>query len=264
MSASASISRQGILGRIFMRLFPPRDPTARSLYDAMVLIDKMISNLESSKRGLQAALDEHAKRAKMAAQEGKNEYKMIFDEEMKHISSLITIFDKVTFDLLRVKYRLETLTLVEEPMKMLPEVIQELQNLRPEVEKIAPELTAMLSEVERKVASIMVASNLLPATPGPASARLPEPASKRQLPLPPPPPSNVPEVPEAKKQEIAVESRIAVGTNVIAQWLIDEIKRRGGVIDVSMFAAKYKVDKEKVYEALRRLEERGLIKVKRY
>jgi len=255
-----------------MWMFKPKDPTVKNLYDAIVILDRIINGIESSKRGLKSALEEHSKRSKMAAQDGKSEFQAIFDEEMKHISSLIGIFEKVTYDLLRVRYRLETLTLVEEPMKMLPEVIRELQDVRPEVERIAPELTSMLNEVERKVASIMVASNMEPVSTTITAPRREiqessvEARTKQQVQLPPPPPQEVPGSSNQTRQSSSKKAtpEVAVPVNVVAHWLLDEIRGNGGILDVQTFTLKYRVGKEKVFEALRFLEEKGLIKVKRY
>ncbi len=253
-------------------MFKPKDPTVKNLYDAIVILDRMINGIESSKRSLKSALEEHSKRSKMAAQDGKSEFQAIFDEEMKHISSLIGIFEKVSYDLLRVRYRLETLTLVEEPMKMLPEVIRELQDVRPEVERIAPELTSMLNEVERKVASIMAVSNMEPVTTtmaiprreiqeSPIEARI-----KQQVQLPPLPPQEVPTSSNQNRQNLSKKAtpEVAVPVNVVAHWLLDEIRSNGGLLDIQTFTLKYRVGKERVFEALRILEEKGLIKVKRY
>ena len=270
MSMSSAVARGGLLSRIIWAL-KPKDPTTKNLYDAIVILERMINSLESSKRSLKAVVDEHAKRSKMAAQDGKTEFQAIFDEEIKHISSLMAIFEKVTYDLVRVRYRLETLTLVEEPMKMLPEVIRELQDLRPEVERIAPELTTMLNEVERKVSSIMAVSNL-----GSSTLTLPLPKkhvqeaqgdAKTAAPaqLPPLPPTETPlssRQGRVEKREVAVET--PVPTNVVAQWVLDELRGSGGILDLPSFTSKFRVSKEKVFEALRYLEEKGIIKVKRY
>ncbi|NAZ26639.1 MAG: hypothetical protein GU348_00610 [Thermogladius sp.] len=268
---SGTISRGGVLSRIVW-MFKPKDPTVKNLYDAIVILDRMINGIESSKRSLKSALEEHSKRSKMAAQDGKSEFQAIFDEEMKHISSLIGIFEKVSYDLLRVRYRLETLTLVEEPMKMLPEVIRELQDVRPEVERIAPELTSMLNEVERKVASIMAVSNMEPVTTTMTIPRREiqessiEARTKQQVQLPPLPPQEVPTSSNQTRQNSGKKAtpEVAVPVNVVAHWLLDEIRSNGGLLDIQTFTLKYRVSKERVFEALRILEEKGLIKVKRY
>ncbi|MGC9011862.1 Snf7 family protein [Thermogladius sp.] len=266
---SSAVTRGGLLSRIIWAL-KPKDPTTKNLYDAIVILERMINSLESSKRSLKAVVDEHAKRSKMAAQDGKTEFQAIFDEEIKHISSLMAIFEKVTYDLLRVRYRLETLTLVEEPMKMLPEVIRELQDLRPEVERIAPELTTMLNEVERKVSSIMAVSNLGTSTltlsiPKKHVQEAQGDAKTAAAQLPPLPPTETPlssKQGRTEKREVAVETSVPI--NVIAQWVLDELRSSGGILDLPSFTSKFRVSKEKVFEALRYLEEKGVIKVKRY
>ncbi|WP_440059849.1 hypothetical protein ACSU1N_01410 [Thermogladius sp. 4427co] len=277
MSLSSTLRSGSIWSRLFWKL-KPKDPTIKNLYDAIVILDKMINSIESSKKSLKLAVEEHTKRSRFAAQEGRSDIQVIFDEEMKHISNLIGIFEKISYDLLRVRYRLETLTLVEEPMKLMPEVIRELQDLRPELERYVPELTAMFNEVERKVASIMAVSNLEPLAMTVGSFRKTSGENKDeikpsiQISLPPLPPQD--ELVSKKGKDdysknaqavrIASLEKLDVPINVIAQWLLEEIRSKGGILDVQSFVSRYKVSKEKVYEALKSLEDKGVIKIKRY
>lgn len=250
----------GWFGRLFGFLRKSKDPVTRSIYEAIAVLDKMINSIESTKKSLEAVHEDHSRRAKLFASEGKKQYEDIFLEELKHIAGLISMFDKVQYDLMRVRYRLETLTLVEEPMRLLPEVIQELQSLKPEVEKIAPELSTMLMEVERKVASIMTSSNVssianVVGYKKNAGAEG-KPAVGEKLPMPPLPPENLPE------PELVQEYNL-VPLTIVKKWILDEIRTNGGVFVVRDFVKKYKVPKHLVYDALRKLEEEGHIKLRR-
>jgi len=263
VSASIGIKQPGWFGRLFGIFRRPKDPITKGIYDAMAVLDRMINSIEATKKSLKSMREEHSRRAKFFASEGRKEYEDIFMNEIEHIQSLILMFNKVQYDLMRVRYRLETLTLVEEPMRQLPEVIQELQALKPEVEKIAPELSTMLLEVERKVTSIMTSSNMSSAlnalsytknkVENEASKLISETQQKILPPLPP----------ETTPVAVKVKEYSPVPLPLVKKWIIEEIKMNGGVFVVRDFANKYRVPKHIVYDALKKLEEEGLIKLKR-
>jgi DNA-binding GntR family transcriptional regulator len=50
---------------------------------------------------------------------------------------------------------------------------------------------------------------------------------------------------------------------VVEEWILHELKLNGGVLNLKLFEAKYGVSKEVVFEALRSLEAKGKIKLRR-
>lgn len=252
---SLSISRNnGFLGKLLNLLRGPSDPTLKNIQEAIYVLDKMANFIDSTKKTLEEKYEEHQRRAKLFASEGKREYEKIFIEESKHISSLISLFTKVYFDLIRVKHRLETLSLVEEPMKLLPEIAQELDMIKPEIERIAPELTTMFYEVKRRVTSIMTSSNFT------VFSNIYQDSGKRmernrEEHIPPSPPMEKPVV----KEEITYQMSNNISFKTLKKLILDEIKNAGGVFVISDFAKKYRVPKHMVRLALKKLEEEGII-----
>jgi len=231
---------------------------AKNIHAAVVTIDRMLNFLESTRKNLESMYEDHQRRAKLFAEEGKEEYEKIFVEESRHIASLISLFSKVHFDLMRVKYRLQTITAVEEPMRLLPEIIQELEMIRPEIERIAPELTTMLLEVERRVNSVMSVSSLSSLSKFYPGKEEKGKQAKLQGRTPPLPPKEKPRVREKTPHKLAS----TVNLGVVKKLLLEEIKRNGGVLVVSDFSKKYGIPKHMVYIALRKMEEEGLIRTK--
>ncbi len=260
-------------------LLRARDPMKKSILESVATLDRMIRTIESSKKSLDSVLEEHQKRAKLLNSEGDKEFQDIINEEINNIVGYKTLFEKAILDLARVRYRLETLAYVEEPMKELPAVMEELQRIEPEVAKIAPDLLNQLRSLRKKVEDIIIETAAEPS-PG-VTGRAPttvvktvaQPTVKKEDPtlLPPPPPSEV-KIPETsggineQPQAIVVKKPepVEVPVHVVEQWLLDELRSKGGILDVSNFISKYRVRKEVVYLALRNLESKGVIKLKRF
>lgn len=260
-------------------LLRARDPMKKSILESVATLDRMIRTIESSKKSLDSVLEEHQKRAKLLNSEGDKEFQDIINEEINNIVGYKTLFEKAILDLARVRYRLETLAYVEEPMKELPAVMEELQRIEPEVAKIAPDLLNQLRSLRKKVEDIIIETAAEPS-PG-VTGRAPttvvktvaQPTVKKEDPtlLPPPPPSEV-KIPETsggiKEQPQAIVVKkpepVEVPVHVVEQWLLDELRSKGGILDVSNFISKYRVRKEVVYLALRNLESKGVIKLKRF
>ena len=69
--------------------------------------------------------------------------------------------------------------------------------------------------------------------------------------------------PETTPVAVKVKEYSPVPLPLVKKWIIEEIKMNGGVFVVRDFANKYRVPKHIVYDALKKLEEEGLIKLKR-
>ncbi len=233
------------------------DPINKNIYDAVAVIDRMISVLDITKRSLQDAQDEHSKKAKIFASEGKKHYEKIFLDELKHIRGLIRLIEKVRVDLIRVKTRLRTIAQMERPLKELPEVVAEIRSLRPEVEKIMPQLSAMILELERKVEDIMISTNL-PTTYNEPIQTENTVKSKKDLVLPLPPETTTT---TATKKTI-IQAQPAVTVEQVKKWILREIKSNGGILDISSFSRKYRVSRTMILSALYQLEREGRIRLK--
>lgn len=287
MSASVSYSRIGLWGKL-TGFLKARDPMKKSILESVAMMDRMIRTIEASKKSLESVLEEHQKRAKLLSSEDDKEFQNIINEEINNIVGYKTLFEKAILDLARVRYRLETLAYVEEPMKDLPGVMEELQRIEPEVAKIAPDLLNQLRSLRKKVEDILIETTAEPLpshmmgkntqnvrqTTPPQISKSVESAA-----LPPPPPTDlkiyegvaqagVETKAEAKDQLQALTVKktepVEVPVNVVEQWLLDELRSKGGILDIATFTSKYRVRKEVVYAALRNLESRGLVKLKRF
>lgn len=249
---------------MFMRFFnilrQPKDPFTKSVSEALVMLDKIVNHIEATKKSLESKHEEHERRAKIFASEGKKDYEEIFLEESKHISGLINMFSKVQHDLLRVRYRLETITIVEEPMKVLPNVLEELEAIRPELERVAPNLMTLLLELERKVTNIMTTSKVDSKFSSIATTAV---SDKTSVTIPPLPPEDVEMNEKVLELPKPVENRVRpVSIDQVKKVLLSEIKRSGGVIVVSDVVRRYGLPREAVLTALKKLEEEGVIKSK--
>jgi len=262
MSLSASWSG-GLWSKLIGLFRGPRDPVTRNIREAVYMLDRMASFIDSTRRALESKYEEHQRKAKLFASEGKKEYQAIFEEESKHISTLLALFTKVYYDVIRVRYRLETITLVEEPLKLLPEIAQELDAIKPEIEKIAPELTSMLYEVKRRISSIMSSTNssleMLAGMYGVSSSSVEKTSDVKALPLPPKEP---PKSEAASPQTVAVESPNNIPLSTLKNLILEEIRRTGGIFVISDFSRKYRVPQHIVRQALKKLEEEGVIKLR--
>ncbi|MEM4487554.1 MAG: hypothetical protein QXK88_01935 [Desulfurococcaceae archaeon] len=296
---SATIASPGVLSR-FLSLFKNRDPAKKELVQSVTMLDKLLRSLEISRKNLEAVAEEHRK--KMRSQGDDKELTKILDEEVKNIYGYLSMLTKTVYDLTKVKYRLETLFYVEEPLKVIPEVLEELKAIEPSIEKINPQLINQVRALEQRVASIMSMSS--PYIPGLTSTTLissysteqRSPYSNRKVQAPPqvkPSPTTQPKGEKApssslqqekkkeeplqapvaqapdKKQETAalqqpqVQVNFSVPLHIVEQWLLNELRVTAGILDISVFEKKYGVPRNVVLEALSSLESKKLVQVKR-
>ncbi|MGC8954083.1 MAG: hypothetical protein ACP5N5_05145 [Desulfurococcus sp.] len=292
MSISITGSRGGFFSKLLWA-FKPKDPFVRNIEESIVLMDRMIRSIEASKRSLEITLEEHKRKLKLSGVQDK-ELQEIIDEENRNIMGYLNLFTKVYYDLTRVRLRLETITQVQEPMKVLPEVLEELKRIEPEVEKINPQLVSLIRMIEQKVGSIKVSTDSssipqplinkymsqkneekTPVKPVENIEALVPPATvderaRAAVKIPPPPPSNngqqasKPVEVEPEFQRGSIESRNEVPLNIVEQWVLAELRSKAGILDIQYFTSKYRVSRDTVYEVLRRLEEKGLVRLKRF
>lgn len=153
---SLAYSNASVFSR-FTSIFKPKDPMKREIIQSASIIERMIKNLEFSKRNLENILEDHKRRVKSSTEDP--ELKKILEDEIRNISGYLSIIGKTLYDLAKIKYRLETLMYVEEPLKVLPEIIEEVRTIEPLIEKINPELLNHVKTLEQKVASILAISS---------------------------------------------------------------------------------------------------------
>jgi len=263
----------------------------------------MLRYLEASKKNLETLVEEHKKKLKTSSDD--KELARIIDEEIKNAYGYLSMITKTIYDLSKVKYRLETLIYVEEPLRILPEVLEELRLVEPLVEKINPQLINQIRALEQRVAGIIaMSSSYIPGITGTlqqalTTSRQKEPVtsevvrqalreevkqslvqnqvkpsiieSEKAAPTPvleKPIPVQLPPVSEQVKGSIVnqVEEKATVASvplHVVEQWILSELNASKGVLDVALFEKKYGVKRDKVLEALRSLEAKNLVRVRR-
>ena len=257
---------------LFSRIFGFRsssDPIRETIAEAIAQIDRILLNIEGTINNLKEMRAEHSRKAEMFASQGKDEYQKIFLDELEHISKLLSVFNYVQMYLTRVKIRLKTLTHVEEPLRHLPGIIQELEMIKPEIEKVAPDLVTSVMEIERKVSSLISSTNLTNyPLPGIHDSSQINTSSKQvkqaRKTLPPLPPEGDPVRPV--QLVMTPEKKLAnmrVSIDLVKAWLIEEIRSTGGILDISSFCKKYGVTRSQVFMALQMLEREGKIKLSR-
>lgn len=310
-----SATNAGIFSKLYS-MFKSRDPLKREILQSAGIIDRMLRSLETSKKNLETAIEEHKKRLKVQGDD--KELAKIIDEEIKNIYGYLSMITKTVYDLARVKYRLETLFYVEEPLKIIPEVLEELRSVEPVIEKINPQLINQIKTLEQRVASIMaLSSSYIPGITGisnipqqlvsaktdvreqkPAksvegeitrtgainkqvqsvardlvkSAELKREKTIDTATLKKAEVVQVPSVLEKSKPEEeipkdTVKAKAVVESNIplhiVEQWLLNELKVSGGVLDIKLFEKKYGVKRDVVLEAIRSLEAKNIIRVRR-
>ncbi|MEM4912990.1 MAG: hypothetical protein QW579_02170 [Desulfurococcaceae archaeon] len=278
----------GVLGR-FLSIFRAKDPLKREIVYSINTIDKILRSLEVTKKSLEAVAEEHKKRIK--ASDGDKEFTKILEEETRNIHGYLNLMTKSIYDLMRVKYRLETLFYVEEPLKVLPEVLEELRSVEPVIEKINPQLLSQIRTLEQKVAGLLAMSSMntpalysaLPSTSAhdqqvqkqhqvsPVPEKSAQINNKTTVQLiqeyeslqPPSKPLSKQSIMQSAPTAPIIKQEVNVPLNVVEQWILLELKQTAGILDLSAFEKKYGVPRALVLEALRSLESKNVVKVRR-
>jgi len=281
----------------FFSTFRTKDPVKRGIVESTTLIDRMLKTLESSRRSLESLIEEYKRRARAPGQD--SEVSKIIEDEVRNVFAYLSLITKTIHDLTRVKYRLETLFYIEEPLKAIPEILVELKNIEPELEKINPQLLAHIKMLEQRVTSILaitsptsissIPTHLLQQpsveTKSKTPSQLIKPRSQNtatladkavieskvsvKQPLKPIETRNKSQSAELQVQEPTIEKQLveqssaSLPLHVIEQWILNELKVTAGILDLGIFEKKYGVSRGKILEALASLEAKGLIKIRR-
>lgn len=279
-----SLTTSSSMFKRLFSVFKTGDPLKREIVYSINTIERMVRSLETTRKNLEAVAEEHKKRTKISS--GDKELAKILEEEMRNIQGYLNLMTRSIYDLTRVRYRLETILYVEEPLRVLPEVLEELRNIEPVIEKINPQLLSQIKALEQRVAGLLAASSMAPPTPYPPSAveqkveqviqaggAIPARAPSKALPEKPRAINTQTEVEQARTPVTQAEKALAtpptpiirndVPLNVVEQWILLELRQTAGVLDLSSFEKKYGVSRTLVLEALRSLESKNLVRVKR-
>jgi sugar-specific transcriptional regulator TrmB len=288
-------SIKGGLGSFFSAL-RIKDPVRRGIIDSTTLIDRMLKTLESSRRSLESLAEEYNRRAKAPGQD--SEVSKIIEDEVKNIYGYLSLITKTIHDLTRVKYRLETLFYIEEPLKVIPEILAELKSIEPELEKINPQLLAHIKMLEQRVTSILAITSPSTITSTPLqlaqstgveisereplrsgelktqtaravtiSASKETATAVKQAYKSPSTPEKSPttetplQVHVAEKQPLNTSDSLPL--HIIEEWILNELKVTAGILDIGVFEKKYGIPRSRILEALSSLETRGLVKIRR-
>ncbi len=152
MPTTASSTGLGWFSGLFRK-----DPSKKEISQSIYIIDRMIKNLESSKKNLETVVENHKKNLNFYSDD--QDMARIINEEINNIGGYMNIIDRAIKQLSAVKYRLETLLYVKEPLTQLPLIVQELQSVEPLIQQINPNLMEAMWQLQQKVSSLMTASS---------------------------------------------------------------------------------------------------------
>lgn len=257
MSVSTYQPRGGPFSWV-LRLFGfKRDARSPAIMKTVQLLNRMISDLEVTRRRMEDRYNDLERKAREAALKGDKDNHNIFINEMSEISKFIALVIQAKKSLMQIKLRLETMLDMGNTLDMLPEIISELSTLKPLLARITPDLLDKMTELEKSVINIM-SSTSLPNLYGkvePKKETVTRKIDLKEL----LPPNNIPTKTAIATQEFRA-SRVSL--TVIKKWLLEEIRLTNGFIQLESFARKYGVPKEAVIEALHELSDEGKIIIK--
>ncbi|RLG83289.1 MAG: hypothetical protein DRO40_05090 [Thermoprotei archaeon] len=257
MSASTYQPRGGPFSWV-LRLFGfKRDVRSPAIMKTVQLLNKMIGDLEVTRKKMEDRYDDLERKAREAALKGDRDNHNIFINEMSEISKFIALVIQAKKSLMQIKLRLETMLDMGNTLDMFPDIISELSTLKPLLARITPDLLDKMTELEKSVINIM-SSTSLPNLYGKVEPKKESAVQKIDLNelLPP---NTVPAKPATARQALRA-SRVSL--TVIKKWLLEEIRLTNGFIQLESFARKYGVPKEAILEALHELSDEGKIVIK--
>lgn len=257
MSVMTSTSSTGWGLGIFGRLFRGRKSSKASMLTRMIyILDRIVDDLDASRKRMEDRYNDLAKKAKAAALKGDKESHNIFLNEMDEVSKFIALIVHAKKYVLQIKLRLETMLEIGESIEQLPAIMSELSNLKPVLAKVTPYVVEKISEFERLAAEIL-ASTSIPSVYGkvrPENKGEGSTINIEEL----LPPKNMP-----SRQSTQGVRYNRVSLSLIKKWLLEEISLTNGFLIIDDFVRKYGVSKEAVLEALRQLHEEGKILIRK-
>lgn len=265
MSISASYSTWGLFGWLARIFSPRRDGRSPAMIRTLHIINKVLEEIEITRKRMEERYSDLAKKAKEAAIKGDKDHHEILLVEMDEVSKLIALMEHAKKSVFQIRLRLETMLEMGNTFDQLPEIMNVISDLKPILARITPELMERMSELEKEVSSIM-ASTSIPPVYGRARPKEVEVDSisnelKNELKdlLPPRNESNKYTLDDSAAKVEVSRRRNNVDINVVKKWLLDEIKLSNGFLDIESFTRKYGVDKKTVLKILNMLYEEGKI-----
>ncbi len=236
-----------------------RDKKSPAIMKTLHLLTRMIDDLEVSRRRMEDRYKDLAKKARDAALRGDRDNHNIFLNEMGEISKFIALVIHAKKSLMQIKLRLETMVEMGDTLDQLPEIMAELNHLKPLLARVTPDLLDRMTELEKSVANIVSATSI-PNIYGSVKPVASEQVDYNLSELLPPNKPPV-EARAASTSKPLFTNRVSIQT--IKNWLLEEIMITNGFLDIEAFTRKYKVPKEAVLEALNALSEEGRIVIKK-
>ncbi|MEM0020198.1 MULTISPECIES: cell division protein CdvB [Metallosphaera] len=198
----------------------------------------------------------------------------IYAQEISEIRKIMKIVYTARLAIEKVRIRLETIHDIQGVSLVIGPVGRTLESLKEQVRGVAPEVAISLDSIISSVNSIAVetgtavsdrtlvptvddeARRILDEARKTAETKISERMPKLDLPHPPkdvPVPSAI-GLPHPPSSEPKIVRR-----KIGEQELLNLIRNSGGILDVSLVAAEYGVDKEEVLGILNNLARKGLI-----
>ncbi len=239
-----------------LRLFK-RDSRSPAMIRTVQLLERMIGDLEITRKRMEDRYNDLERKARDAAIKGDRDHHNIFINEMKEISKFIALVIQAKKSLMQIKLRLETMLDMGNTLDMFPDIISELNTLKPLLARITPDLVDKMAELEKSVINIMTSTSLpnLYGKAKPKKETMDQHIGIEEL----IPPNDVP-IPRKTYVQVARMNRVSM--DVVKKWLLEEIRITNGFIQLEAFSRKYGVPKEAVIDALHQLSREGKIIIK--
>ncbi|EZQ06859.1 MULTISPECIES: cell division protein CdvB [Acidianus] len=185
----------------------------------------------------------------------------IYAQEISDIRKMIKIIYTAFLAIEKVRLKLDTVQELQGLSLVLFPVQKILEEIKPQLKGIAPEVAMALESITSSVNNIAIETGVLndksivPAVIDEQAKKIMEEAQRtaeskvKELPDLPHPPKNT--IQTSVKLEVKLDENI----------LLDYINRTGGFLDLDYITRMYGVEKDDVLNALRNLENKGLISI---
>lgn len=263
MSISASYSTWGLLGWLARIFSPKKDGRSLAMIRTLHIINKVLEEIEITRKRMEERYSDLAKKAKEAATKGDKDHHEILLVEMDEVSKLIALMEHAKKSVFQIRLRLETMLEMGNTFDQLPEIMSVISDLKPILARITPELMERMTELEKEVSSIMASTSIPPVYGRAKPKELDSISSELRNELKDLlPPHNESSKCTLNNNVVMMEvprRRSNVDINIVKKWLLDEIRSSNGFLDIESFTRKYGVDKKTVLETLNKLYEEGKI-----
>ncbi|MFP3064491.1 MAG: cell division protein CdvB [Sulfolobus sp.] len=191
----------------------------------------------------------------------------IYAQEISDIRKMIKIIYTAYLAIEKVRLKLETVQELQGVSLVLFPVMKILNELRDQIKGIAPEVAIALDSITSSVNSIAIETGaisektVVPAVVDEQAKQILDEAQKMAeikvrelLPELPHPPNEIPKIKSTQRVENNVKRR-----TLTEEDLLTYIKSKGGILDIEHACKTYGVDKEDIFDLLRKLQQKGAI-----